>query len=1170
MILFLKNLRCSLRKYLLFLMIDLCIVNFFCRCSKDTEVAGKIEEATELIFNTDSEMLFHKGLDFISEGGEKIISFTTNKDWTFELSQSGGDVNWCSVFPAKGTAGENTVMVKVLENESYDDRNVVLTLGVKELSKKLVVTQKQKDAISLTTAKYELDENGGRIQVEVMANVDYKVIIPEQYKGWIHENNSTRGLLLSYLTFTIDKSEEYDKREGEIIIQNGELTEVLKIYQKGKGVLLLSQNEYIVSDRGGEISVELSSNFEYEVKMPQVDWVIATTARSMSSHTLYYTITPNENYDSRETEIVYYDRNNKTLADTLKVVQVQKDAIILSKKEYSVDSSEIYIEVLVNSNVNFDVGISDESVSWINKLENTVARGLNEYKVPIRILANNTYDERVGKITFSNEDSGLSEMIIIMQSKKNAMILSEREYLVDSDGSDITVEVSANIDFDINILNSWITKAENPVTKGLSVQKVYFEISANTSLEERVGKIVFSAKDYNIADTIIVIQAQRDEILYSTDNGNTWSETFPAQIGKYLSIKTGGEAKLHKSVLLSLIKTATNKYVLDLSGAVYEATEFPAIFAGNQYLTSIEFPKNIQSIAASAFDQCSNLSGSIVVPVSVSKIGEYAFSNTNIEKIILSENMSVIEKGTFSGCILLTSVEKMLSIKVINHYAFNSCYELRSIDLSSVEWLGDYCFNECRSLISILFARIEQIGNKAFYNCISLEKVLGLSQLRTIYPYAFEKCKSLREIDKFENLIYLLEGAFKECISLQKISIPSGVEKIAPSTGGYGAFYGCSGLTEIDMSAANSLVDISRAFKKCTSLGYIQIPSSVKKMSDAFSGCSGLLEVDLSAANNLIDVTSAFSDCTSLNSILIPSSVTDLSYTFTDCTSLKEIRIPSSVTKLEYTFRGCSSLENIEIPSSVTSIYGAFTGCRLLKKITIPSSVTNMEYAFDRCTALEKVEIPSSVTSIYASFRYCTSLEEIKIPSSVTEMRDSFSGCSSLVNVNIPMYATSIIESFRNCTSLKEIEIPSSVIGMTWAFMGCTSLEKVTLQAGIKSINGGLCFADCTSLKYVHIPESVTKIAGSAFSGCSALSKISIPKAVNEIEDLVFYGCSSLQEIIFMPIPNANSNFSNNMFENRYSPFQYDRCTLYIPKGSKSAFKVEPFNKFTKIVELSE
>ena len=1164
------KLRCIFWNYLLFLMVDSCIVIFFCGCSKESEKANKTELTTELVFNAETEMLFHKGLDFTSKSGEKIIYFTTNKDWTLELSQSGGDVNWCTVFPTQGTAGENMVMIKVSDNESYDDRNVVLTLNAKELSKRLVVTQKQKDAIMLTTAKYELDENGGRIQVEVKANVDYRVIIPEQYKSWIHEDNSTRGLSLSYLVFAIDKSEEYNKREGEIIIQNGDLTEILKIYQKGRGILLLSQNEYIVSDRGEQISVELSSNFEYGIKMPQVDWLTTTITRAISSHTLYYTIEPNENYDSREAEIIYYDKNNKSLADTLKVVQVQKDAIILSKKEYSVDSSESYIEVIVNSNVNFDIGISDENASWIHKLESSIVRGLNECKVLIRILANNTYDERVGKIILSNSNSGLSETIIIKQSKKNALILSEKEYSVNSDGGDITVEVSANINFDISILNSWITKVDNPVTKGLSVHKVDFEISSNTSLDERVGKIVFSAKDYNIADTIIVKQAQRNEVLYSIDNGNTWSETFPAQIGKCLSIKTGGEAKLHKSVLLNLIKSVTNKYALDLSGAVYEATEFPAIFTGNQYLSSIEFPKNIQSIAASAFDQCSNLSGSIIVPVSVSKIGEYAFSNTNIEKITLSENMSVIERGTFTGCIHLTSVENMLSIKIINHYAFSSCYELRSIDLSSVKWVGDYCFNECRSLISILFAKIEQIGNKAFYNCISLKKVFGLSQLRTIYPYAFEKCKSLQEIDKFENLVYLLEGAFKECISLRKISIPSGVEKIAPSTGGYGVFYGCSGLTEIDMSAANALVDISRAFKKCTSLSYIQIPSSVKKMSEAFSGCSGLLEADLSIANNLIDVTSAFSDCTSLNSIRIPSSVTDLSYTFTDCTALKEIRIPSSVTKLEYTFRGCSSLENIEIPSSVTSIYGAFTGCRLLRKVTVPPSVTNMEYAFDRCTALEKVEIPSSVTSIYASFRNCTSLKEIKIPSSVTEMRDSFSGCSSLVNVSIPMYATSIIESFRNCTSLKEIEIPSSVVGMTWAFMGCTSLEKVTLQAGIKSINGGLCFADCTSLKYVYIPESVTKIAGSTFSGCSALSKICIPKSVNEIEDLVFYGCSSLLEIIFMPIPSANSNFSSNMFENRYSPFQYDRCTLYIPKGSKDAFRVEPFNKFTKIVELSE
>ena len=147
--------------------------------------------------------------------------------------------------------------------------------------------------------------------------------------------------------FYISKSEEYDKREGEIIFRSGELEEVLKVYQIGGGIVLLSKNEYIVSDKGEQIAVELNSNFDFDVKMPQVDWITATVTRSVSSHTLYYTVTPNETYDKREAEIIYYDRNDKSVADTLKIVQVQKDAILLSQKEYSVgmEGGTIRIEI---------------------------------------------------------------------------------------------------------------------------------------------------------------------------------------------------------------------------------------------------------------------------------------------------------------------------------------------------------------------------------------------------------------------------------------------------------------------------------------------------------------------------------------------------------------------------------------------------------------------------------------------------------------------------------------------------------------------------------------------------------------------------------------------------------------------------------------------------------
>lgn len=300
-----------------FLSACLCFLCTFSNCSKD-------EPAAEIILSADSESFFKESLDFSSDGEEKTIKFTTNKDWSIEVSQSGSDVNWCSVSPTQGKAGENTVKVKASSNTGYDDRNVTLTITAKDLTKKVVVTQKQNNALTLTTAKYEVGNEGGTIQVEVKANINYEVLIPKEYQSWIHKSVASRGISTSLLNFGIDRNEEYIKREGQIIIEGEGCSETLNVYQAGESILILSKNEYIVSNEGGEIEVELSSNFEYEVKMPQVDWITAMTSRDVSSHTLYYTIAPNETYDSREAEVVCYDRNNSAVKQILKVIQGAK------------------------------------------------------------------------------------------------------------------------------------------------------------------------------------------------------------------------------------------------------------------------------------------------------------------------------------------------------------------------------------------------------------------------------------------------------------------------------------------------------------------------------------------------------------------------------------------------------------------------------------------------------------------------------------------------------------------------------------------------------------------------------------------------------------------------------------------------------------------------------
>ena len=362
-------------------------------CSND-DSDKKNDEVVTIIPLGNSQRYFDNGLTFTSQSGSENIEFTCNGDWNVSVANTIGGETWCTVTPANGKAGEGGFTVNVVENKGYDDRNVTLTLTVGNIKKTIVVTQKQKEAILLTANKFELDNKGGKINLEVKTNINYTVTINETDKKWIKQvSSNTRALSSSTLTFDISPNEEYEKREGVIYITNGELTETVHVYQASGGVVMLTKNEYFISDKEQTIVVDIKSNFNFEVKMPNVDWIsIAPSTKSMSSHTLYYIISPNEEYDSRESEIIFYDKSNVKLADTLKIIQAQKDAIIISKKEYEVNSKENTIEFEVNSNIDFKVSIPSAASKWIENITTTQTRGLISHKVYLKINGKNNLE----------------------------------------------------------------------------------------------------------------------------------------------------------------------------------------------------------------------------------------------------------------------------------------------------------------------------------------------------------------------------------------------------------------------------------------------------------------------------------------------------------------------------------------------------------------------------------------------------------------------------------------------------------------------------------------------------------------------------------------------------------------------------------------------------------
>ena len=320
---------------------------------------------------------------------------------------------------------------------------------------------------------------------------------------------------------------------------------------------------------------------------------------------------------------------------------------------------------------------------------------------------------------------------------------------------------------------------------------------------------------------------------------------------------------------------------------IYKEGELIVISPGRKYIKDGEFKDN-------KVVKC------IVIPASVTEIGEYAFSGCrSLSSIVIPEGVTEIGSGAFKGCDSLSSIIIPASVTKIGVFAFEGCGSLSSIVIpDSVKKIERATFDGCSSLSSIVIPNsVTEIECGAFNNCNA-----GL----LIESSRYSVCNGL----------VLEKNVVISCLDVSSVVIPDGVTKIGNS-----AFRGCSSLSSIVLPDGITKIE-EYAFSGCSSLSSIVIPDGVTKIGD-----------------------SAFSGCSSLSSIVIPDGVTKIGDSaFSGCSSLSSIVVPNGVTSIwGGVFYGCSSLSSIVLPSSVTSISDrAFHGCSSLSRIVIPDGVAYM------------------------------------------------------------------------------------------------------------------------------------------------------------------------------------------------------------------------------------
>ena len=205
----------------------------------------------------------------------------------------------------------------------------------------------------------------------------------------------------------------------------------------------------------------------------------------------------------------------------------------------------------------------------------------------------------------------------------------------------------------------------------------------------------------------------------------------------------------------------------------------------------------------------------------------YRFSGNNAIVTFRTHDSNSNNSSAYAGTIIVppsvTCNGKTYPVTSIEHYAFSSCYNLKSITIpSSVKSIGAYAFSGCKGLEKVIIPDI------ATWCSISIES----NPLYYAHHLYSDEDTEITDLIIPSGVTTIGNELFAYCSGLTSVTIPNSVETI-----GGGAFAYCDELTNIHLPTSVKTID-GNAFLRCTSLKTINLESVETIGYSAFDGCT--------------------------------------------------------------------------------------------------------------------------------------------------------------------------------------------------------------------------------------------------------------------------------------------------------------------------------------------
>lgn len=820
-----------------------------------------------------------------------------------------------------------------------------------------------------------------------------------------------------------------------------------------KTILSVGTQTLTFDNQGGSQTVSITANKVWSVT-PDKSWCKVSPSSgdgsSNSNVSLSVTCEPNGTYDARTCTITVICEE---LTATISVTQAETTGLIVSQKDFSLNNEAQTVSFEVRTNVDFMVTVDGDATSWI-KVQST--KGLSSNNVVLAISENKDYLSRTGKVTIKDVAGSLSETVTIVQSETYGIFIDKPEYNLSNDSHTLTVEVKANVDFNVSSGADWIKYVE---TKALKTSQIVLQIARNKSYDAREGVVTLSQKGGTLSGTITIRQ----------------DEAFGLIVSKTSYALSHEEQTIDVEV----------QHNVDLDVVIPEDCQEWILPVGTKGLTTTDFTFQIKAnegessrTGSITFKQKDGaLSGTVII---VQDAGAYIkvdpqtveVSGASQEvQVLVETNVPYKVDLSAQDWILLGDIDgkKGITLRISENMGATRegkvvLYATEVSQTITVKQQGGVVNFKDDNVAAICIKRWDTDGD-GYLSYGEAEAVTDLGDAFT----GNLAILSFKELQYFTGLTQIGDKAFQKCVSLISIALPESVTSIGNS-----------------------------AFDQCA-FGSITLPDNLKTIGkNAFQGCDRLQSIKIPEGVTSIG-EDAFYLCTGLKSATLPSTLTKIARaTFKGCNGLTYIRINEGVESIgDEAFFGCSGMAAVALPSTVTTIgKQAFHGCRSMTAIVIPDSVTSIgTEAFKKCSGLTSIAVPKAITAIPDELFYeCVSLGSVLLPDGLTSIGNSaFAYCTRLNGVTLPSRLATIGQSaFLNCKGLTAISIPTTLETISdRAFSNCDQLSKVVMTKGLKTI-GKYAFYTCPALKTVVIPETVSAIGEYAFHLCTAMESIQV------------------------------------------------------------------------------